>query len=606
MRICYYSKLVIGMAACVLSACSRTGSHGHVGQPTDSLYTERAALKIYGRDPQRALAIIDSAEIVGNVTSFKADFIRATILAQSIEDPQQQRALVLCDSLLTRPEASGETTQSANMRSNILRLLQGIYRVRVDNEKWLKCSIELAELNRKLGEDVEVLRIEADIALAYVLIGREEEGTAMLNRTISALAKGDPSVDRMDAWIVATKRKINLLFEKESYEEIVRLAQAIVSKLDHYEANASDYGEDSFRLHSNPEDRKRYCDFYRSQANGFLARAYAELGQFDEARTYLDVFEKSDYGQTYSGRVMASSTWALLGEWRKYLAIAAEAEEQMGADTLNQNYASFLRGRSKAAKAEGRYREAYGLLNRYANIQGALDREFRKGRAQEYAARYHEQERQLALDREQAERRHLRHLIFGLTGILLLTVVFVVILYHQMRTIRKKNAALSREITELIDVHENYLMSYGGDTSPSDKIQQQQARLSDMTNEELFEFLGMAIVSEHLFKDPLLDRQHLMERFHLSKDRIGAAFSQGSRYVSLKVFLNNTRLKYAAKMLITHPEMTIAEVASASGFSSGSIFARNFKQQFALTPTEFREQKGKNTTIQVINGENVT
>lgn len=292
---------------------------------------------------------------------------------------------------------------------------------------------------------------------------------------------------------------------------------------------------------------------------------------------------------------MIAYTWTLLGEWDKFFAYAAEQEGRMGADTLNSDYATILYGRSEAAKAGGRYREAYGWLNRYASLQDSIDREHQKSQAQEYAARYHEQEQQMALGKEQTEKQRLQLMAFGLTAILLLTSVFVVVLFRQMKTIRRKNAALSREITELIEMRENELMAKGDATS--DKIQKQQAKLSDMSNEELFEFLRMVIISEHLFQNPLLDRQQLMDRFHLSKDRIGAAFSQGSRYDSLKAFLNYVRLQYAAKILLEHPEMTIADVASFSGFSNSSIFARNFKQHFALTPTEFREQNGGESVL---------
>ena len=42
----------------------------HVPQPSDTVYTARAAMLVYGSDPERALTIIDSALIVGNVDAF--------------------------------------------------------------------------------------------------------------------------------------------------------------------------------------------------------------------------------------------------------------------------------------------------------------------------------------------------------------------------------------------------------------------------------------------------------------------------------------------------------------------------------------------------------
>ena len=38
-----------------------------------------------------------------------------------------------------------------------------------------------------------------------------------------------------------------------------------------------------------------------------------------------------------------------------------------------------------------------------------------------------------------------------------------------------------------------------------------------------------------------------------------------------------------------HPEMSIDEVATASGFSVRRTFSRLFKEKFGLTPTEFRK-----------------
>ena len=57
------------------------------------------------------------------------------------------------------------------------------------------------------------------------------------------------------------------------------------------------------------------------------------------------------------------------------------------------------------------------------------------------------------------------------------------------------------------------------------------------------------------------------------------------------------RVKNAVKMLSASPDMSISDVASACGFSSGSLFARNFKQYFALTPTEFSQNPSSFTDM---------
>ena len=52
-------------------------------QAGDTLYTEERAMDIYDREPERALRIIDSAEVVGNVSDFRATLLRARVYAYS-------------------------------------------------------------------------------------------------------------------------------------------------------------------------------------------------------------------------------------------------------------------------------------------------------------------------------------------------------------------------------------------------------------------------------------------------------------------------------------------------------------------------------------------
>ncbi|MBQ6019971.1 MAG: hypothetical protein IJL26_07295, partial [Clostridia bacterium] len=76
-----YTYIII-VAAIVLSITGCTdGKQGMVQSrlPHDTLYTEQKAMAVYGYDPVRALQIVDSAVIVGNMSSWRADKNRARI-----------------------------------------------------------------------------------------------------------------------------------------------------------------------------------------------------------------------------------------------------------------------------------------------------------------------------------------------------------------------------------------------------------------------------------------------------------------------------------------------------------------------------------------------
>ena len=64
------------MAALLIMGCTEKGKDtagSREPQASDTLYTWRAAMQVYGYQPERALQIIDSAVIVGNMSEVWAD-----------------------------------------------------------------------------------------------------------------------------------------------------------------------------------------------------------------------------------------------------------------------------------------------------------------------------------------------------------------------------------------------------------------------------------------------------------------------------------------------------------------------------------------------------
>ena len=112
--------------------------------------------------------------------------------------------------------------------------------------------------------------------------------------------------------------------------------------------------------------------------------------------------------------------------------------------------------------------------------------------------------------------------------------------------------------------------------------------IDTLDDEQLFQYINDVIVRERLFLDSKFDRQTIMGRFHLSKDRVGAAFSKGSHYAKLTDYTQELRLEYATLLLANNPDMNVTQVATESGFSSSDYFGRCFRKRFGMTPTEFR------------------
>jgi len=600
--------IIIYAALLTLAGCGDGKSVRQLPHLGDTPYQQDTILVTYATNPERAQTLLDSALLLGNISEYRAQCIRARIYSKSLVEQRQDSAILICKELLGHDSVRNDAAE----QENILDLLIATSRAKPDYEQYMHWAAQKAELCQKQGEETERWRSEADVGFVMTHLGQESEGLAKLDEAISHLdAPG--SIDRMDAFIVACKRKINALNELHRYDEIITLGQRILDRLNHYEQHAKDYAEDSYRLSwsDHPNDRDRYLDFSRAQANGFMAEANAMINEKAKAKEHLALFDQSDYGKTFMARRMIAPTQMALGMYDEALATYAEIARRMAADTLNDDYAVILRSRAIAAHAKNHYVEAYDYQTRYADLSKVLSDSLMKGKAHEYAARYHDQEQKLEIAQINSENQRKTIIIWVAVIIILLVSIFATWLLRQWRVIRRKNLVLVEQIGEAIEYKEKYEsltpgpspMGEGSDYSYGQKTQQvtpvapaiesDLLSLDDISDDELFRRLRHAIKREHLYLDPSLDRQKIMDIFQLSRHRVGAAFAQGSEFASLADFIRDCRLEYSCNLLVTRPDLSIKEVAAKSGFNYASTYSADFKNRYTMTPSNYRELKAK-------------
>ena len=572
--------VIIYIATILITGCTSKGSlplgRGH----GSSFYSERAAMDVFGTQPDRALEIIDSAEIVGNLTEERASLLRAKVFCLTCGEERLDTARQICETLLQ----SNFVKDAPENREPVLDLLVTISRKKHDNEQWLRWATEKANFCRQQGNETEALRTEAEIGIILTHLGHRDEGMAKLDDVIRQL-DGTRKFNETDAWVIALKRKINVLQEHECYAEIIAPATLIVEKMNDYEQHSGDFHDGTYREPA-AADVPGYCDFYRSQAYGFLANAYANIGDRANARQNLTLFEQSQYGQTIDSRKMIAPTWCKLGDYDKMLAVYDEMEQRMGSDTICFDYATILHHRAIAAEARGRHAQAFSFMSRYAALSQSLNDSLQASEAHEYAARYHAQEQQLLIEREQAKSARKNIYIWSFIIISLLAIAIAAILFYRNREIKHKNRILAQQIAEALSAKEQL------------KEQQQTVTQTDNSNDpsmlsdaDLFLHLSTFIEREQLFLAPACDRQMLTERFSLPKERIGSAFVRGGGYKNVSAYVNTLRLDFAAQMLTDRPDLDVSQVAQASGFSSHRYFSTCFKQRFGLSPSDYRDAR---------------
>lgn len=519
-----YLFVIIGTAFMLsLSGCKENGQTKQMSKVSDTLYTRQAAMSVYAYQPMRALQIVDSAVIVGNLCGVSADICRARIYSSTLVRDQ-------LDSLLHKPKGTSlEMAQTIGERllsndsveadlkwkSDVLEILVNIARIQDDTLHWLQRSRELVDVCQKMGPEAETnaLRTEAEVGAALCFMGQQEQGMAKLDSVINilnirGLAKRDTfttavrdsfTFKDLDAMIIAMKRKIVVLGTQDKYAETLPLARRIIEQLEDYERRPEAYHDGSYREPKDSAKRSDYIRFYHSQAANFLTAAYTSLG---ENGNMLAAFEK-------------------------------------------------------------------------------IERNVRDAVLREHTARYNALQQEMRAERQRAKLRRANLAALAIGVIALLFFGFAIVVIVKNRTIGRKNRLLAQQITETI----NYKARYW-----QEKRAQTSAAVPDtetLNEEQYFQHIHDVVVKEKLYLDPGFGRQFIMNRFHLSKDRVGAIFSKGSHYTNISQYTQYLRLEYAAYLLSSSDE-SIVQIAADCGFSSSSYFSDRFRHQFGMSPTDFR------------------
>ena len=558
----------------------------------DTIYTEKAAMEAYATNPDRALLIIDSAQIVGNLSGIRADLLRTVVYSRTYEDIKLDSAIMIGERLIQ----NDRVLANEDMREEVLGLLLNACRLKKDNEQALHWATQLSKLYRERGELTEALRTDAEIGTFLVRIGQQDEGLSLVDNVAAQLTGGGVSrFNELDALIIVLKRKVEICNEIGLYGDMIASAQRMLDLLDDYEKHPADYHDGSIR-EPDDDDRPDYIEFYRGKAYSYMAEAYAGLNPSTGSGTaeclkYLALYEQTSSGKTVTGRFMIAPVLGKLGKYDQMLAIYDEVEQLMGSDTLNANYAEMLYGRAMAAKAQGRKDEAISYLERHNQLSAQLGESLLQGKAHLYAARYKAQEQQMEIERHREAASRARMTVLAIFVVGLLILVFAIFAFIQWLKTQRRNRILAQQITEAVEYKEKYreLSTQNSKLQNNSKLYTLNSTLSDA---DLFAYLRDLIERERLFLNPNFERQTLITLTGLSKERIGAAFAQGSGHGRLTTLVTELRLDYAVRLMNEQPDLSVEKVCQASGFISADTFTRNFRAKFGMTPTVYRTTLG--------------
>lgn len=323
----------------------------------------------------------------------------------------------------------------------------------------------------------------------------------------------------------------------------------------------------------------------RRMALAKMAYTLAKLGNYHRADSAYVAWKAVQYEGNHVRDYFISDYLRERGRYREAEKIYLNHIDRIRAqgDTLGEMMNNSKWGLAEIYQNMGEYKRAAELYVQVLEIQDTLKSRTAQNTAQELAAAYQTQELQQQLMEEQMHNTR-QHYWLALIALLLIAATgYTMSTVRKNRIISQKNQSLAAQITEAL----RYKDLYREQQAEKEETKEEVSDLNTLSDDQLFRYVSEVIERERLFLNPNFGRQTIMERFRLSKERVGSMFSQ-SEHSKLTNYIQQLRMEYAAKMLVEQPAKSIVLIAQECGFSSHKYFTERFRQYYNMTPSEFR------------------
>ena len=335
----------------------------------------------------------------------------------------------------------------------------------------------------------------------------------------------------------------------------------------------------------------------RRMALAKTAYCLAKMGNFQRADSVYTAWQSVQYEGDHTRDYFIADYLRERGRYPEAVKVNDDLIQKIRAhgDTLGEMMNCAKWGLAEVYQKMGNYKQATDLYVQVLEINDTLKARQAQNTAQELAAIYHDQEQKQTIQEQEMANTRKNYILVIVLAVLIGVIAYTVIIVRQKRIISQKNRSLVKQITEAMTYKELYNNEKArlAELTSQDKNDQQSDAPTDlnaMTDEQLFQHVTEVIERERLFLDPRFERQTVIDRFQLSKERVGNIFSQ-SEHAKLTNYIQQLRLEYAAQLLVEQPKRSIVQIATDSGFSSHKYFTDRFRQYFTMTPTEFRKAR---------------
>ena len=188
--------------------------------------------------------------------------------------------------------------------------------------------------------------------------------------------------------------------------------------------------------------------------------------------------------------------------------------------------------------------------------------------------------------------RNRNYFLFALGGCILLTLVLGGYVYYNRLILRKNRALYLRikeqeRLAEELQEAERQREEADAATHVGDaETAREQARLHQQR--ELVARLHDYLLSDRNFANPKLDAAEIALALSTNRTTLFDTLKAVTGQTPVE-YIRALQLQESKRMLETDSRLTIAAIAEECGFNSSRTFYRHFREQYNITPTEYRK-----------------
>ena len=595
----YIIGIVAAAALLAMTSCGGNASKNQGDIPTKLVATHGDSIALAARfsgDFQHFLAVTDSLAAIDELSPIRADGYRGVAYFQM----GQMDKCIECFRRVVAIEnpPAQDFWEYIHAGTNLVIMLT----TDRDYDNAMRTALRLID---KL-KDIDNPHRAGELQTLYLSLG----DTQMMLERHDEAAK---SYDEAYKWVLQTKNDSTNRPLAASIETLENIA---VSQISHHMPEAGVWVDRMDSLVTLYEQQPKPIEKELKTLRALVWLHRAEVCQMqgktaEAVRNYAN-YMSTDFGKSLEGRINGCD---YLVSARRYSEAADNYTEldqfirdwgyDYDLETIGKNLLPKLRANYHAGRIDSALRVAMQISEVYDT---ALVRQKRSESA-ELATIYDTQGKERQIAEQRAQNHFVSAISMALAALVLLVMAFALYIFLQWRITQRRNRILVRQITEAVEYKDKYRALKQAQNSnettepietkadtPEPKPASSEISISDftaLTDEQLFLCLRDLIENEKLFLQSDFGRQTLIDRTGLSKERIGAAFSQGSDSASLPAYVRELRLDYAVRLMNEKPELNVEQVSMASGFTSADTFTRNFRAKYGMTPTTYKQTQNQ-------------